>query len=213
MFTKQQYLSIAKTIHCAADKYLWDGKSDGENQSRYSCNAIFFCIDHSDSDNFYLIRDFLRDEMGFEHGTEYFIKMEEKLDDEIVQVLRYDWLKFAAMYAEEKAAEIIMLSDVFHLAADEYLSVDENMPSPGQSFYSCDSVGYAIAEITKQPAGCCKFTTEIHKFLIDAGLPLYDFGAFEDVAITKRQECRYMWLKMLAEYAESEQIEAKEFIG
>lgn len=217
MFTKQEYLEIANVLNQAADEYLWHPELNLEFSSRYTRTAIFCVFWYRvKTVDFSTVQTFLTQERGFDLDTNHLIEMEEIVDDEIVQTFRYDWLKFAAMYAEEKAKEILMLSDVFHLAAnkylaDEYLSDTNN--STGKSEYSCDAIGFAVGEFVNAPFRF-RLTQKILDLLKECGLDSSSMNAFKDCYNGKDpQGCRYMWLKMLAEYAESEQIEAKEFIS
>lgn len=219
MFTKQEYLDIALILHSAADNHLWNGTLSHKEGSNYSCNSIFYALDDKRTDlmNFYVIRDFLVNEMGFDHDTEHFINMENKIESEIVQALRYDWLKFAAMYAEEKATEFPpSFADVLRLAANKYLvatQADSDSNSIHEmSPYTCDCVGYAQGELTNREGVCC-YTPELMEFLHSLGLP-YKYDAFtefeeeEDELTLKineeKQACRFLWLNFAAEYAESE---------
>jgi len=218
---KQDYLTIAAILHCAADYYLWDGKSLAAGTSQYSCNAIYYALDEFTNCDYYTVEHFLVNEMKFEKHTEYFIKMEEIIDQETIQNLRYDWLKFAAMYAEEKAADFPpSFADVLRLAADKYLTAtqedDDNDRDKEHEIspYTCDAVGYAWGELTNQK-GKCVYTPDLMKFLCSLGL-ITGFDAFreldrpgeDEVDISyineAKQGCRFLWLNFAAEYAESE---------
>lgn len=94
-------IKISEILHMAADEYLWDGHGSFFDQplSRYSCDAIRRVsievpLDIEDS-----IFEGLQN-MGLDtESCDQFDEFKNAIDR---QAVRYAWLKFAAMIAEEQ---------------------------------------------------------------------------------------------------------------
>ena len=93
--------SIAEILHHAADYYLWDGGNKRCNTAAYSCVAILELL--GDSHIGFKTSDCLFDgiaDLGLEIHS--MVAFEEFEFGEERQAVRYAWLKFCAMLAEEQ---------------------------------------------------------------------------------------------------------------
>jgi hypothetical protein len=97
---------ISEILHLAADKYLWDGSSGFFHPNgrywteEYTCNAVGAAI--QDLNAWYMESATFGGlvNMGVNTGSSFEFK--EYKDDPQRQSARYNWLKFAAMIAEEQ---------------------------------------------------------------------------------------------------------------
>lgn len=89
-------VKISQIIHKAADEHLWDGKKQN-NLCQFSCGAIRCAA--NDLQIFFFISSWLR-ELGLDTSSSYEF-LEFKYGPER-QAVRYAWLKFCAMLAEEQ---------------------------------------------------------------------------------------------------------------
>ncbi len=106
-------VKISEVFYLAADEYLWDGISEWDHLSPYSCDAIdksletFFaepCTAQEDmqfAEMTNRISDFLYD-LGLTPDFNAF--QEFRKDTEARQGARYAWLNFCAMIAEEQGS-------------------------------------------------------------------------------------------------------------
>lgn len=98
---------ISEVLHLAADKFLWDGWGWTERnigKSEYSCDAIWQAIASypfgADKDGYNKrIRHGLRN-LGLHPDSLY--AFDEFRSSQERQAIRYAWLKFCAMMAEEQ---------------------------------------------------------------------------------------------------------------
>jgi len=93
---------ISEILHLAADKYLWSGYSkDRRDTAIYSCFAIDEAIDDLGLSTYGTNKLFRGlKEMGLDIGSSR--AFNEFHGDPQRQSARYNWLKFAAMIAEEQ---------------------------------------------------------------------------------------------------------------
>ena len=96
--------SIADILHYAADCALWDGtNSEYRTKSKFSCDAVDDALIASpvaiDWNKFRSIALFLK-ELGVDAGS--ITAFDEFPEGELRQAARYNWLKFAALIAEEE---------------------------------------------------------------------------------------------------------------
>jgi hypothetical protein len=91
---------ISEILHLAADKYLWDGVSDDYSTEEYTCHAVKEAITDlwAWGVELAVFEGLMR--MGVNPHSCY--EFAEYAPGPNRQKARYNWLKFAAMIAEEQ---------------------------------------------------------------------------------------------------------------
>jgi hypothetical protein len=91
---------ISEILHLAADKYLWDGCLDDYSTESYTCHAVRKAIDDLQGGEIEsAVFEGLMN-MGVNPCSSY--EFEESFPGPNRQAARYNWLKFAALIAEEQ---------------------------------------------------------------------------------------------------------------
>ena len=94
-------MKISEILHEAADVYLWDGVAKHNYKNEYSCDAVQTAAFVNGYRSLQIddIKDGLK-EMGL--NTNGFGEFSEYITGVDRQSARHNWLKFAAMIAEEQ---------------------------------------------------------------------------------------------------------------
>ena len=107
------------------------------------------------------------------------------------------------------------ISDILELAADCYLKSGPDDISSQTTQYSCNAIEWVIYEEFENLVGADEYWREalelrINVLLGDLGLPSIHGSQFRDLESQRylpteeSQSARYIWLKLVAEFARSE---------
>jgi hypothetical protein len=95
------------------------------------------------------------------------------------------------------------ISEILHLAADEYLWTGYSKDPRNLSIYSCFAIDLAIDDLDLSASR----TGKLFKGLGEMGLDIGSITAFEEFRYgPQRQAARYAWLKFAAMIAEEQGV-------